>query len=108
MNAKPTGPDTQAMPIYIAFKLFGLQKTLVVVAPDAAVGQQIEVQASRLDKGQPHPFSAFHAGHFEGGLKARAGRRWPGYSPHRILAYSQSGDATLPTDHSYLIFPIST
>jgi hypothetical protein len=72
--------------------LDGLQKTLIRGAGGAPVGQQIEVPISRLDKGQPHQCAAFDAGHFDAGLKTRAGRRRPGYLQHRILM-SQKGDA---------------
>jgi hypothetical protein len=62
-----------------------LQKTLFGGAGDAPVGQQVEVPMSRLDQGQPHPATAFDAGHLNGGFKARAGRRRPGYLQHRSL-----------------------
>ncbi len=54
--------------------LYGLQETLIGVAPAAPVGQQIEAPISRLDQGQPHSLATFDAGHLSGGLKACAGR----------------------------------
>jgi len=65
--------------------LHRLQKALIGDAGDAAVGQQIEIATLRLDEGQPHRQAAFDTGHLNGGLKARAGRRRPGYLQHRIL-----------------------
>jgi len=66
-----------------------LQKTLFADARDAPVGHQVEVLALRLNRGQPHPLTAFDAGHLNGGLKTRAGRRRPGYSQHRILEFQR-------------------
>jgi hypothetical protein len=42
--------------------LHRLQKTLVGATPDAAIGQQIEVLASRLDEGQLIPSPHFMQG----------------------------------------------
>jgi len=50
--------------------LHRLQKTLFADARDAPVGHQVEVLTLRLNRGQPHPFTAFDAGHLDGGLKA--------------------------------------
>jgi hypothetical protein len=55
-----------------------LKKTLFAGARDAPVGHQVEVLTLRLNRGQPHPFTAFDAGHLDGGLKAGTGRRRPG------------------------------
>jgi hypothetical protein len=76
--------------------LHRLQKTLCADARDAPVGHQVEVPTLRLNRGQPHPLTAFDAWHFVGGLKARASRRRPWYLQHHILEF-QRGDATLPT-----------
>jgi hypothetical protein len=76
--------------------LYRLQETLFRDAGDAPIGQQIEVRALRLDQGQPHLDTALDAGHLDGGLKARTGRRRPGYLQHRTLEFP-GGDATLPT-----------
>jgi hypothetical protein len=40
--------------------------------------------------------AALDAGHLDSGLKARTGRRRPGYLQHRALVFP-GGDATLPT-----------
>ena len=69
--------------------LHRLQKTLFADARDAPVGHQVEVLALRLNRGQPHPLTAFDAGHLNGGLKTRTGRRRPGYSQHRILEFQR-------------------
>jgi hypothetical protein len=74
--------------------LHRLQKTLFGDAGDAPVGQQIEVPISRLDHGQPHRLTAFDAGHLDGGLKARAGRRRPGYLRHRAQTLKRRHNAT--------------
>jgi hypothetical protein len=80
--------------------LDGLQKALIRGAGGAPVRQQIEVPISRLDKGQPHQCAAFDAGHFDAGLKTRAGRRRPGYLQHRILM-SQKGNANAAPDSDH-------
>jgi hypothetical protein len=59
-----------------------LQEAFFGGARDAPVGQQIEVRAMRFNQSQPHLPTAFDAGHLNGGLKARAGRRRPGYLQH--------------------------
>ena len=69
--------------------LHRLQKALLAVARDAPVGHQVEVLALRLNRGQPHPLTAFDAGHLDAGLKARTGRRRPGYLQHRILEFQR-------------------
>jgi hypothetical protein len=61
-----------------------LQEAFTGVAWHALVSQQIEILVSRLDEGKPHRFSAFDAGHLNAGLKARAGRRRPEWSQHRV------------------------
>jgi hypothetical protein len=76
--------------------LHRLQKALLAVARDAPVGHQVEVLTLRLNRGQPHPLTAFDAGHLDAGLKARTGRRRPGCLEHCILEF-QRGDATLST-----------
>jgi hypothetical protein len=68
--------------------LSGLQEALAGVTGDALVSQQIEVPISWLDQCQPHPLSAFDAGHVYCDFEARAGRRRPGYVQHRILVFS--------------------
>ncbi len=67
--------------------LHRLQKTLFADARDAPVGHQVEVLTLRLNRGQPHPFTAFDAGHLDGGLKAGTGRRRPGDLQHRVLEF---------------------
>jgi hypothetical protein len=64
--------------------LYRLQETLFGDTRDAPIGHQIEILALRLDQGQPHLHTAFEAWHLDRGLKARAGRRGPGYL-HRYL-----------------------
>jgi hypothetical protein len=71
----------------VTVDLYRLQKTLFRDAGDAPIGQQIEVLALRFDQGQPHLDAALDAGHLDGGLKARTGRRRPGYLQHRILDF---------------------
>ena len=64
-----------------------LQKTLFAGARGAPVGHQIEALTLRLNRGEPHPLTAFDAGHIDGGLKARTGRRWSGCLQHGILEF---------------------
>jgi hypothetical protein len=71
----------------VTVDLYRLQKTLFRDAGDAPIGQQIEVLALRFDQGQPHLDAALDARHLDGGLKARTGRRRPGYLQHRILDF---------------------
>jgi hypothetical protein len=73
-----------------------LQETLFGDARDAPIGEQIEILTLRFNQRQPHLCPAFDAGHLDGGLKACAGRRRPGYLQHRILE-SPGGNATPPT-----------
>ena len=82
----PVGHNRQG---FAYVDLHRLQKTLIANARDAPVGHQVEVLTLRLNRGQPHPLTAFDAGHFNGGLKTRAGRRRPGYSQHRILEFQR-------------------
>jgi hypothetical protein len=88
--------DPTDLPPKVTVDLYRLQKTLFRDAGDAPIGQQIEVLALRLDQGQPHLDAALDAGHLDGGLKSRTGRRRPGYLQHRTLVLP-GGDATLPT-----------
>jgi hypothetical protein len=88
--------DPTDLPPKVTVDLYRLQKTLFRDAGDAPIGQQIEVLALRLDQGQPHLDAALDAGHLDGGLKSRTGRRRPGYLQHRTLVFP-GGDATLPT-----------
>jgi hypothetical protein len=64
-----------------------LQKTLFAGARDAPVGHQVEVLTLRLNRGEPHPLTASDAGHIDGGLKTRTGRRWSGCLQHGILEF---------------------
>jgi hypothetical protein len=64
--------------------LHRLQEAFFRDARDAPIGQQIELLALRLDRRQPHLQTAFDAGHLDGDLKARAGRRRSRYLQHRI------------------------
>jgi hypothetical protein len=75
-----------------------LQKAFFGDARDAPIGEQIETLALRLDQGQPHLRPAFDAGHLDGGPKACASRRRPGYLQHRIIPWRKR-KRHLPGDH---------
>lgn len=87
------------------------QKALVGIAGDAVVGQKVECPPARLDQGEPHRRGAFHAGHFDGDLEARAGRRRSWRVQHRILESPGGtqrfvGGPREPPNH-YVIFSTS-
>jgi hypothetical protein len=82
----PVGHNRQGF-AYVGLRW--LQKALFAGARDAPVGHQVEVLTLRLNRGQPHPLTAFDAGHLDGGLKPRTGRRRPGCLEHRISSNSK-------------------
>jgi hypothetical protein len=75
-----------------------LQKTLFAGARGAPVGHQVEVLTLRLNRGEPHPLTAFDAGHIDGGLKARTGRRWSGCLQHGILEFPKRRRNAIQSD----------
>jgi hypothetical protein len=79
--------------------LHRLQEAFFRDARDAPIGQQIKLLALRLDRRQPHLQTAFDAGHLDGDLKARAGRRRSRYLQHRILEFQKRRRNATHWDH---------
>jgi hypothetical protein len=75
-----------------------LQKTLFAGARGAPVGHQVEVLTLRLNRGESHPLTASDAGHIDGGLKARTGRRWSGCLQHGILEFPKRRRNAIQSD----------